>query len=32
VWIPSLIVILAPWLRNRLVTKRSPHEQELERA
>ena len=32
VWIPSLIVILAPWLRNRFITKRSSHEQELERA
>ena len=32
VWIPSLIVILAPWLRNRFLTKRTSHEQELERA
>lgn len=32
VWIPSLIVILAPWLRTRFRTKRSSDEQELERA
>ena len=32
VWIPSLIVILAPWLRKRFLTKRSSHEREFERA
>jgi inner membrane protein len=32
VWIPSLIVILAPWLRKRSLTKRSSCEQELDRA
>lgn len=32
VWIPSLIVILAPWLRTRFLTKRWSNEQELELA
>jgi inner membrane protein len=32
VWIPSFVVILAPWLRNRFLTKRSSPDQELERA
>ena len=27
VWVPSLIVILSPWLRNRFLTKRSSHEE-----
>jgi len=30
VWIPSLVVILAPWVRNRFLTKRSSDKQDLE--
>lgn len=30
VWIPSLIVILAPWLRNRFMSRVSPPEAQLE--